>query len=457
MGELRDQLGQHIGGVEHQLLDEELNLKTGQHPTPTVQDLEHTYVAPGRKAQLPLCISYAAHWKNPADGIARHARNQVRALAMTGLPVRLQSMDQRVILNGELTEEVNRILYLEGISSEYTAIAIKHFIFDSPMLLREVICPVGIRNSINDEAVDRILSSTIVYTSWERSVIHKDYVRQLNQLGQVWVPCVANFQAFVSSGVSPEKVRVVPFPYDPEEHTIAAPRGTEDVPEGRRFYHIGKWEPRKNQHRLLGAFLLAFTPKDRASLLIKTSGFGLSWANYPTGVESLDFWMEEPRVKANGWNKESLDRLVRIVDDKLPESQIRAIHEKNNIYVSSGLGEAWDIPAYEAKLAGNRLVYVGYGGPQDYANREDIRVSWKVLEDVHPGYLWEPNAQWAKVSVESLSEALKMAHPPEERILDTSFARNYSLHTVANQMERNVRDLAQKLGCWEKLSSGGFG
>ena len=453
---LKDQLGAHIGGVEHQLLDENLELKTGPVPTPTAHEMEHSYVAPGRKAQLNMCVTYSAHWKNEADGMARHARQQVRALAMTGMALRLQSMDRRVILNDELDPSVQRLLYLESISSTYTAISIKHFIFDSPAVLRETICPVGIRNSISEEAVARIARSTIVYTSWERNVVHNDFVKQLNDLGQIWVPCHANRDAFVQSGVSPDRVRVVPFPFDPEEHTIAAPRGSDVVPDGKRFYHIGKWEPRKNQHRLIGAFLLAFTPKDKASLFIKTSGFGLPWANYPNGIESLNFWLEDPRVKANGWDEKSMDRLIRIVDEKLSKQEIEKIHASNNIYVSSGLGEAWDIPAFDAKLAGNRLVYVGYGGPAEYADSEDVKVYWENMEEVHSGYLWESNAEWASVSTEALAEALKKATPVEERVMPPLCWR-FGLYTIASIMEHHIEQLARELGCWRRIMGGGFG
>lgn len=455
---LRDQLKAHMGGKEHSLLDEDLNLKQGGIPTPTVAELSQPYVAPGRKAQLEWCVSYHAYWKNESDGMALHARNQVKALAMTGLPVRLHSLGQRIVLNEELVPEVSELLYLEGVSSTYTAISIKHLIFDTPEVLREAILPRGIRNSINEDAVNRILASTIVYTSWERDRIHREFVVELNRLGQVWVPCEANRLAFVLSGVSPDKVFVVPFTYDPARYNIAAPRGRDWVPSGKRFYHIGKWEPRKNQHRLLGAFLLAFTPKDKASLFIKTSGFGLSWANYPTFKESLEFWLEDSRVRTNGWSPEKVDRLVRVVSEKIPAAEIDKLHELNNIYVSSGLGEAWDIPAFEAKLAGNRLVYVGFGGTEDYAEQSDIRVERRGMCDVHPGYLWEPEAQWADVTAELLAEAMKKAEPVEERLTPISFCGRYSHYVIGSTMFRRIKELSIKLGCWDRLQhSGGFG
>src|SRR5690606_1153363 len=253
-------------------------------------------------------------------------RAQVRALAMTGMPVQLLAYGQHVMLDDELCDEAKRVSYLAGISCTHTAIAIKQLVPFSPQTLRDTLCPPGIRNYVSSEQVARIFGSTIFYTSWERDRCHPEYVELFNTLGQVWVPCKDNATAFISSGVDPERVKIVPCPYDPEDATIAAPRGEILPPviskkvRDKRFYNIGKWEPRKNQHQLIGAFLQAHTPKDRASLLIKTSSFGYgSWANYPTAEQSVQHWLDDEQVKAQGWTKAHFDRLVRIVEKKISE------------------------------------------------------------------------------------------------------------------------------------------
>lgn len=458
MGKLTDQLGGFAGDERHQLLDENGEVRQGAVPTPTIQEIEHSYVAPGRKAQLDWSISYHAYWKDEADGMARHAREQIAALVMTGLPVRLQSLGQKMILNEDLAPEVKALSYLEGVSSTSTAISIKQAVFNRPDWLREAICPSGIRNSLSLDVAARVSKSTIIYTSWERDKVHPQFVELLRGVGQVWVPCEANRKAFVLSGLRPDRVKVVPCPYDPANYDIAAPRGSDRVPPGKRFYHIGKWEPRKNQHRLLGAFFLAFTPKDKASLLIKTSEFGHEWSGYPPMEESLRFWLGDPRVQEQGWTEAQADRLVRIIAKKIPLEELKRIHAMNNIYVSSGLGEAWDLPAFDAKMAGNRLVYVGFGGPEDYAEPQDVRVDWSEYTTVHPGYLWEPEAQWAKVSVEQLMKGLRAAQPAEERLVPRSYCSKYSRHAVGLLMKRNIQELAEELGCWNQLvAAGGFG
>ena len=452
----KHQLGEFAGGSEYSILEE-----GGKSPLPTQEQLAHSYVAPGRSAQFPIGITYQASWKQPADGMNKHAREQVRALATTGLPIQLQSFGERVILNQELCEEAQRVEYLASVSFKRTAIAIKQLIPFSHQQLKDTMYPVGIRNFMTSEQQQSLWASTILYTSWERDRVHKDYVKFMNTLGQVWVPCWANFDAFVKSGVAQEKVKCVPYAYHPDTAINSAPRApevwlSEEAP--RRFYSIGKWEPRKNQHNLIGAFLQAFTPKDKASLFLKTSGYGTTWAQYPTCEQSLKFWMDQESVRARGWNKDAFDRLIRVVDRKLSEGDIQQLHVKNNIYVSAGLGEAWDIPAFEAKLAGNRLVYVGFGGPQDYADPQDVCVWDRSFSPVHPGYMWEPDARWAHVTVDQLAEGLKGAIPNSVKEVPHSYFNRFGYVGTGRHMYGLIKELAESLGCWEQLSNcGGFG
>jgi glycosyltransferase involved in cell wall biosynthesis len=301
-----------------------------------------------------------------------------------------------------------------------------------------------------------VTSNTIIYTSWERDKVFPQLIEELKQVAQVWVPCFANKRAFVDSGMPEHKVKVIPYPYDPASCTIAAPRGREEVPPDLRFYHIGKWEPRKNQHQLIGAFLLAFTPKDRASLLIKTSGFGSTWASYPPPEESVKFWLEDAEVQARGWTQKSFDRVVRIITDRISDEDIRRLHETNNIYVSCGHGEAWDIPAFEAKLAGNRLVYMGYGGPEDYADKDDVKLMTD-MKPVHSQYDWEPDAQWGAVPTEVFAGALRRAKPPELRVCPPSYVRRYSYAAVGQLMQQALKDAVGESRMQDLRMSGGFG
>jgi glycosyltransferase involved in cell wall biosynthesis len=454
---LKEQLSHYTGSDQHSLLLEDGSVNTeARGAAPTEAELSNEYTAPGDEALLGTGIIYSADWKTHADGMAKHAREQILALASTGLPLRLESIGSTGgMLEDELHPDVLEASYLQGVSLSSTLISIKQLVLWTPDHLRNIVC--GASGVLSAEHVDRVYKSTIVYTSWERDCVHPDLVEVLNRLGQVWVPCHQNVKAFIKSGVRPRLLRVVPYPFNPSSCKIAAPRGSEEISPHRRYYNIGKWEPRKNQHRLLGAFLLAHKPKDRATLFIKTSPFGSSWANYPDPAASVDYWLKDKEVKKNGWTEKSLDRLVRIVDVKVSDEEMLAIHERNNIYVSAAAGEAWDIPAFDAKCAGNRLVHVGFGGSEDYAEKEDVAVPY-TLGPVHPGYRWEENAQWAHYTAEQLAEAMKAAQVPSRRVMAKKLAARFGRAVIGQKMKVYIYDLAHELGCLDLLmEEGGFG
>jgi glycosyltransferase involved in cell wall biosynthesis len=460
---LKEQLADYAGGDEHALVDDFEQPLPGEARKPTEQELKQAVAAPGRKAMVPLGIMYQGPWTILEDGMCRHVREQSRALAMHA-PVNLTAVGPIPLLDHENDAEVLATSgYLQNVHCSRYACAIRQLVFLTPEYLRNVVCPGGGRLS-GPEDEERVWQGTIVYTSWERDRVAQHFVEDLSKLGEVWVPCEANRVAFISSGVPAAKVRVIPYPYDPATHLttqIPSPRGSEEVPRGRRFYTIGKWEPRKGQHELIGAFLQAFTPKDRACLTIKTFGWG-NWKGYLTPKESARYWISQPSVKQGGWTPKMFDRLIRFIDAKLTDAEIAELHAKNNIYVSASHGEAWDIPAFDARCAGNSLVYVGYGGSEDYTrddNKHFVRVPYS-MGPVHAGYGWEAGAQWGDYTVADLASALRKARPPERRIHPEDFAGRFSRHVVGRKMKEAITSMLEARDpqlAGELRHAGGFG
>jgi glycosyltransferase involved in cell wall biosynthesis len=401
-------------------------------------DLERPYVAPGRPALVPMGIMYQGPWKKRSDGISRHVREQAKALAMY-LPLNLSEATAVQMFDHEMEPEVfEDVGYLQNVHCSRYVMAIRHFIFGSLDHLRGVIVPGGARFA-GDENEDTVYRSTIVYTSWERDRVFQEAVDELNRCAQVWVPCQANADAFVSSGVLHSKVRVVPYPYDPATHgttKIPLPRGNDMVPPGKRFYAIGKWEPRKDYDRLIGAFFLAFTPRDRVSLTIKTFGWG-KWKDYPSMAESGAKWANEPGVIANGWTPKKMDKVLRVIDTNLTDAEMAELHRKNNIYVSSSHGEAFELGAFDALCAGNSLVHVGYGGTAEYAEGHRFLSVHQVpfkMGALPAEYGWEPGAQWSEYELEDLVRMLRAAEPPTERVHPLWFAKKFGRVAVGALM-----------------------
>lgn len=425
-------LEQFRAPAAYALVDENERLVPHQVVVPSEAELNDHYVAPGgRPALLPEALLYHGNWRAYADGMGRHARRQIMALAQVGVPLTLAALQPEAMLDAELHPDVWReVGWLSNVTASKTFAVIRHIVIHSDDFLRSIVMPRGAMLG-GMEALQALCRRTIVYTSWERDRVDPRIVEILNQLGEVWVPCEFNREAFVSSGV--QRVRIVPYPYDPRTDgacAIPEPRGGAGVPDGRRFYHIGKWEPRKNQVGLMRAFVRAFTPRDRVSLLLKTHTWG-TWTRYPTLEEAQREVLE--LAQANGWTERALNRRIRIIDGQLEEHEIVELHRKNNIYVSASHGEAWDIPAFEARCAGNRLVTSPHAA-LDYLGDDDLTLplGW---EPADPDYRWEPDAQWLKVDEDALVDALRSAMPPEERVHPPDFYNRFGLNAVGRHMD----------------------
>lgn len=409
---------------------------------PSEEELERPYAAPSEEPLLSCGIVYSADWKRFADGMARHARAQVSALAAAGLPVRLQSISgEGMLLDGETKLSVREeVAHLAAVTMKDVVIAVRQAVFHNADFVRNLVVPAGGR-LVDFEHEQRIYDNTIIYTSLERSRVAPVLIDIFKRCAEVWVPCRHNKDTMVGSGMPEDKVHVIPYPYDPAGPVcrIPVPRGHERVPEGKRFYSIGKWEPRKNHTGLLMAFLRAFAPKGKASLVLKVHGWG-AWENYPDIEQALTLCGKDPVVRANGWTDANLVKRVRIITDKISDDEIVALHAQNNIYVSASHGEAWDIPAFEAKCAGNALVHVGYGGSADYAGDDDTWVPYTMIP-VDKSYGWE-ECCWAGYELSDLVTALQSAKPPHRRVHPKDFNARFSAHAVGEQMKERILRVA---------------
>ncbi len=437
---LVDQLACHADtGGQHSLLDGD-----GRGTPPTEAELDIPYASPSEPPLLECGVVYSADWKKFADGMARHARAQALALAAAGIGVRLQSISSEgMFLDSDVRSEVrDEVAHLTNVTMKSVMIAVRQAVFHSADFVRNLVVPAGGR-LVDFELEQRIYQNTIIYTSLERDRVSPVLIDIFKRCAELWVPCHQNAQALVSSGMPEDKVHVIPYPYDPAGPVckIPAPRGHERVPEGKRFYSIGKWEPRKNHAGLLMAFLRAFTPKDKASLVLKVHGWG-AWEGYPDIQQALTLCGEDPVVRANGWTDINLRKRVKIITDKISDAEIVALHAQNNIYVSASHGEAWDLPAFDAKCAGNRLVHVGFGGSADYADDADVWLGYR-LKPVNKVYGWE-ECNWAEYDMEEMVASLRIAQPPTKRVHPKGFNARFSAHAVGEKMKDRILRVAAR-------------
>lgn len=423
-------------------------------PKPGEDNSQKDYFAPGRPTAYPYGVLYQGEWETPFDGSAVAVRKHATALAAAGIPVLLKSFSNVVINNHGVPEPVPTVGVPPEVKKEIQGLNLTSIGATIPMIKHAVVGDAahlsrlimrGIAGPADDVEIrvgaqQAAYASTILYSVWERDQISQELADHLASIGECWVPCEHNRQLLLSAGV--ERVRVVPHPFDHAEDICKLTRRRPHLNDIRRFYAIGAWQPRKGFHELVGAFMKAFKPDKGRFLTIKFSGG--KWPGYPSPAESLALWMQNPEVLANGWTSKNLGQHLQLLEGRVPRSRIIELHFRNNIYVCSSRGEAWCLPAFDAKLAGNRLVHVPYGGTADFAEDSDIMVPF-TMAPVPTSYNWETGAQWADFAVDALADALKRAKPPDEFQFPVGYDQRFSKRAVGALMKQAIIEFTEKL------------
>lgn len=427
--------------------------ESGRRREPTNAELRDGYTAPGTDPDYPVALLYMADHETLGDGLCRQARTHARALADAGCPLRLQTIQNRVRHGDEYYQPAGEDFLDPGVLAQvrdlrrksigYAGIVLHQTTLGSAAALDYMLVPHHMRS--HAAAVESLLARTIVYAPYEADRLPDEVASLLWRCGQVWVQCNANLRAFLRSGVPESRIWVVPNAYDDSAPALAV-RGT-PVPLGKRFYHIGKWEPRKNQHQMIGAFLTAYGPRDAASLFVKTSAFG-DWPGYPAGPgESIALWLQSRSVQARGWTEETVRKRVIVHTRQFSEEEIGNVHRVNNIYVTASHAEGWDYPAFDAALAGNAIVHVGNGGSEDYWKPEWGESIPFEIGFVDPGYVdrigWHPDSRWANPAFNDIVAALQRAKPPGSRQARPELDR-YHAGNIGKLMLRLVEQLASE-------------
>lgn len=356
----------------------------------------------GRAAEHPLGVAFHGPWERDGDGFNEHVRRSARALALTGCPVHLRSM--AAYISGtprDMPKPIARLL--QASISCYSAQVYQVVL--SGQRASNLVAP---RRGMTPAETAAVNARRVVYSVWERTSVDDATVRALNQVGQVWTACQANADMLRTSGVSPEKIRVFPVSYFPDDPLLAL-RGRTRKPGVPRFYHIGKWEPRKAQDQILLAFMRAFRPGE-AHLILKTMTLTKPIDGYTQGPASeVSRILEtDAAVRRMGWDDCASAQHIEIVTKFLTAQEILALHRFGDVYVSLSRAEGFGMPAFDAKLAGNSMVYTPSGGLEDFADSRDVQVPLTGTMPCHSFYRWL-EARYFDFDVDAAAHAMRTA------------------------------------------------
>ena len=435
-----------------------------------VKSASETHFALGRSAQFSNGVMYTGTWETYTDALCIAVRRCAFALRRQ-LPVFLNSLENVHWNDGivekafyhELPEPVrDEVDHMTECKHATTVAKILHFVPQTDFLAN--ICTARMTSGGETNAFqqmhDLILKRTIAYVSTEMTVL-KSWIPYLNKFGAVVAPSEFTVEILKSDGLT-VPCYAIPYPID-FKSPFWKVRSEKPLKGPPRFLHIGKWEPRKNQHNLIGAFLQNYTPYSGATLTIHSSAFW-SKAPYPsTPEESMKYWLQNSPAVSKFWNEHSMRDRIKIKWNKvLTREQLASLYEKNDIYVSSGVAEAFDLCALDAKVAGLILLRLGSGGPwgREFYDGNDVYVLGDTVVpvlnnvstpdmEIPAGYSqnYAPKGNfWKKYSANiiryGLTEAENKARNRSDDLKDErSSLEPYKLDSVGMALKKVVLDL----------------
>lgn len=201
-----------------------------------------------------------------------------------------------------------------------------------------------------------------LYTFLESDRLQISWANKANEFDFLIVPCRANAQAMVRSGVT-KPILVCPLPCDSDTYTkLYTPYNIANANGRTIFYNICQLSQKKGIDLLLRAYYAAFCDRpDEVLLVLKTY---INMQNRSGDLELVKQYINN--VKTN----------CRIPTQKLPpvlplvfsmtNDEIHGLHKASDAYVCTSRSEGWNIPLFDAMCHGKLVISNTYGGMADY-------------------------------------------------------------------------------------------
>jgi hypothetical protein len=190
----------------------------------------------------------------------------------------------------------------------------------------------------------------VAYTTWEgASAIPYALQKALAGFDEVWTPSRVTSELVRLGGIS---ARTLPHAYDQDRSVTTGPCLRDS--SVYRFYYIGAWDSRKNPEGVVRAYMRTFRAGERVELIVQSAQATSSACEVVQLSSGLPF-NEMPTI--------------RFSINRVSDEQIDDIHNRSNCYVTASRGEAWNIPAFDAMLAGHHIIAPSGLGSDEYLNQ----------------------------------------------------------------------------------------
>ncbi len=260
---------------------------------------------------------------------------------------------------------------------------------------------------------------------YEFTKMPKHHIEGANQhCDEIWVPAEWVRRMFISNGVKPDKLVIIPesvdvyffdptvsnkYPLPPNEGDGFRTWCNHDfAPEQRqhyKFFSNFKWEARKGWEILFEAYFTTFTRKEPVSLYILTH----IW--FPGGPETYGdkhnttFLHEQvlnfARARLGVTSLRSMPHFCFLAKD-LEETAMVEVYNSVDAFVMPTRGEGWGLPTIQAMAMGLPTISTNWGGQMEFMTQEtSFLIELDGVEEIpfNSDYRWELGKKWAVPSL----------------------------------------------------------
>jgi glycosyltransferase involved in cell wall biosynthesis len=281
------------------------------------------------------------------------------------------------------------------------------------------------------------------YTTWEgASAVPPEITGPLGIFDRVYVPSLHNYDRLRATVAR----RILPHAYDCIDPNVTVP-----PPDDRyRFYYIGAWTSRKNPVGIIRAYAYAFRPGDKVELLLRCAGN--SELEFVVNAHSTGIQMAELAP-------------IRFSGKTASDGELAELHRYCDCFVTATRGEAWNLPAFDAMVAGRHIIapaemghadfledtsaafYTGYETPAEV----DVRIAERRPDQ--PGGVINiefvgaqgltGRSTWLEPDLLQLAQLMRQAYDERKRDLAVQYSvpDRYSYAAVGDRLRKDLEDL----------------
>lgn len=280
-------------------------------------------------------IAYFSVYRD-GGGYSQASLDNILCMEKSGLDVVCRPV--RLTNPGKITEEC-KVRHLERKSLQNVDVVIQHCL---PHFFER---KEGVKN--------------IGVFDWETSDFKKSvWAEKLNQMDEIWVPCIQNKYAAINSGVT-KPINIVHHSCDIKKYETNKEKLEMKQLAGKCvFYFIGEFVRRKNIAGLIRAYYAAFASSDNVVLVLKTSMSGMSAQKSSEAVQKM---IMDIKHATHIHSDNAKYPPILVITEKLSTEQINKLHMSCNVFVSLSHGEGGNLGAMDAMGFGNPVILTNYG------------------------------------------------------------------------------------------------